>query len=107
MIADCQKAGLPEPDFEQRGPHFVVILWRDWLTAAVLSSLSLNKRQLKAIHFMKSKGPLSSADYQDITGASRQTAARDLAKMTEKAVLVRKGKGRGTRYIISRNLPQK
>jgi len=26
MIADCRKAGLPEPDFEQRGPHFVVTL---------------------------------------------------------------------------------
>ncbi len=24
MIADRRKAGLPEPDFEQRGPHFVV-----------------------------------------------------------------------------------
>jgi len=23
MIADCRKAGLPEPDFEQRGPNFV------------------------------------------------------------------------------------
>ena len=26
MISDCQAAGLTEPDFEQRGPHFVVTL---------------------------------------------------------------------------------
>jgi len=32
MIADCRNAGLPEPDFEQRGPYFVVTVWRDWLT---------------------------------------------------------------------------
>ncbi|MEJ2745097.1 MAG: ATP-binding protein, partial [bacterium] len=45
MIADCRNSGLPEPDFEQRGPHFVVTLWRDWLTSNVIETLNLNKRQ--------------------------------------------------------------
>ena len=54
MIADCRKAGLPEPDFEQRGPHFVVTLWRDWLTETVIDMLKLNGRQKKAI-FLLSK----------------------------------------------------
>lgn len=39
MIADCLQAGLPEPSFEQHGPHFVVTLWRDWLTKAVMDQL--------------------------------------------------------------------
>jgi ATP-dependent DNA helicase RecG len=82
-------------------------LWRDWLTEAVLASLDLNERQLKSIKFLKSEGSLSSADFQDLTGASRQTATRDLADMVKKAVLVRQGKGRGTRYVIPRKLPQK
>jgi ATP-dependent DNA helicase RecG len=82
-------------------------LWRDWLTEAVLASLDLNERQLKSIKFLKSEGSLSSADFQDLTGASRQTATRDLADMVKKAVLVRQGKGRGTGYVIPRKLPQK
>jgi ATP-dependent DNA helicase RecG len=82
-------------------------LWRDWLTEAVLASLDLNERQLKSIKFLKSEGSLSSADFQDLTGASRQTATRDLSDMVKKAVLVRQGKGRGTRYVIPRKLPQK
>lgn len=82
-------------------------LWRDWLTEAVLASLDLNERQLKSIKFLKAEGSLSSADFQDLTGASRQTATRDLADMVKKAVLVRQGKGRGTRYVIPRKLPQK
>ena len=39
MIADCRKAELPEPDFEQRGPYFVVTVWRDWLTETVINTL--------------------------------------------------------------------
>ena len=107
MIELCREAGLPEPEFEQRGGSFVITLWRDWLTDEMLSSIGLNERQLKVIGFLKSEGSLSSADFQEITGASRQTAARDLEEMVKKAVLVRQGKGRGTRYFIPRKLPHK
>jgi ATP-dependent DNA helicase RecG len=107
MIADCRKVGLPEPDFEQRGPHFVVTLWRDWLTEKILSGLDLNQRQMKAIQFLKSEGSISSADFQSLTIISRQTASRDLEDLVKKNVLVRQGKGRGTIYIISKRLPHK
>ena len=107
MIADCRKAGLPEPDFEQHGPHFVVTLLRDWLTEEILSGLDLNQRQLKAIQFLKSEGSISSADFQGLTNISRQTSSRDLEDLVKKNVLVRQGKGRGTIYIISKKLPQK
>ena len=53
MIAHCQEAGLPEPDFEQRSGQFVVTLWRDWLTDEVLSGFGLNERQKKAVAFVK------------------------------------------------------
>ena len=49
MIARCREAGLPEPDFEQRGGEFVVTLWRDWLTAEVLDRLGLTERQRTAV----------------------------------------------------------
>ncbi len=62
MIADCRAAGLPEPDFEQRGPHFVVTLWRDWLTTDVVEQLSLNNRQKQAIVYLKRHGRSSNPE---------------------------------------------
>jgi predicted HTH transcriptional regulator len=100
MIADCRDAGLPEPDFEQRGPHFVVTLWRDWLTTAVLDVLGLNARQKQAVTVIKSVGHISNADYQRITGASRPTAIRDLATLVQKGVFIRRGAARSAHYVL-------
>ena len=47
MIADCRVAGIPEPEFRQDGPHFVITVWRDWLTEAAMEELGLNERQKK------------------------------------------------------------
>lgn len=107
MIADCRAAGLPEPSFEQRGPHFVVTLWRDRLTKELVASLALNERQEAVIAALKAQGSLSSAAYQKLTGASRQTASRDLDSLVEKGVVERRGRGRGTRYVLAGRLPQK
>jgi len=78
MITDCRQAGLPEPDFEQRGPHFVVTLWRDWLTDKVLAGLSLNDRQKTGISLVKTLGQITSGEYRAHTGAEPRTATRDL-----------------------------
>jgi len=101
MISDCREAGLPEPDFEQRGPHFVVTLWRDWLTNKVLTELHLNDRQLQAVTYIKKTGKITNSDYQQITGASRKTSTRDLDSLVEKNVLLRVGEKRGSHYILA------
>ncbi len=101
MIADCRAAGLPEPDFEQRGPHFVVTLWRDWLTAEVLAGLNLNERQLQAVAHVKKTGRITNSEYQQLTGTTRKTAARDLVDLIEKGVFVRLGEKRGSHYMLA------
>lgn len=107
MIEACVAHGLPEPSFEQRGPHFVVTLWREWLTAEVVARLALNDRQSSVIPALKTGLVLTSAAYQHITGASRQTASRDLDELVQKGLLERLGAGRGTRYSLSRGMPRK
>jgi len=102
MIADCREADLPEPDFEQRGPHFVVTLWRDWLTAEVLAGLNLNERQLQAIAYVKKTGKITNTDYQQLSGATRKTAARDLDDLVVKKVFIRLGEKRGSHYMLAR-----
>ena len=101
MIADCRDAGLPEPDFEQRGPHFVVTLWRDWLTAEVIATLNLNDRQQRALIHLKTAGRIGNTEYQTLLGVAKRTAHRDLTELVERGILEKVGTtGRGTAYVL-------
>jgi predicted HTH transcriptional regulator len=105
MIADCREAYLPEPDFEQRGPHFVVTLWRDWLTQAVMTRLALSERQQKAVHHVKTTGKITNQELRELTGVVIRTASRDLEDLVRKGVLLKMGKtGRSTHYVLARKL---
>lgn len=105
MIADCREAGLPEPDFEQRGPHFVVTLWRDWLTQAVMMGLGLSERQQKAIQHVKTMGKITNQELRELTDVVIRTASRDLEDLVRKGVLVKMGKtGRSTHYVLAGKL---
>lgn len=104
MIALCREAGLPEPEFCQDGGQFVQVIWRHWLTRAVMDALGLNERQRKAVNFVKANGRISNIEYQQLTGANKKMASRDLDSLVDAGALTRVGTtGRGTYYII----PQK
>ena len=101
MIADCRKSGLPEPDFEQRGPYFVVTVWRDWLTNEVIGSLDLNDRQRSALTHLKTIGRIGNTEYQSLFGVAKRTAHRDLIDLVKKGVLEKIGTtGKGTAYVL-------
>ncbi len=103
MIAQCREANLPEPTFEQRGGQFVTTLWRGWLTAEVLAGLELNDRQRKAIVHVKTKGRIANTEYQQLTGAIKKTASRDLDDLVQKGIFAKSGTtGRGTYYVLIR-----
>ena len=102
MIRLCREAGLPEPQFQQRGGQFVVTIWRSWLTDAALNAFGLNDRQKKAVALAKSQGRISNQDYQRETGAIRKTAARDLDDLVQRGLLEKKGAGRGVHYVLVR-----
>jgi ATP-dependent DNA helicase RecG len=106
MIELCQDASLPEPQFEQRSGFFVVTLWRDWLTGELLTRLRLNDRQLTGLTRLRSEGRITSGIYQEDTGASRQTATRDLEGMVKKGILEQRGERRGAFYVRVKGMPQ-
>jgi hypothetical protein len=101
MISLCLEAGLPEPQFEQRGGSFVTTIWRDWLTSEVLAGYGLNERQMKAVAVAKSSGRITNSGYQEATGTSRPTAIRDLSELVNKGVFLRVGEARGAFYVIA------
>ena len=107
MIERCREMGLPGPDFEQRADQFVVTLWRDWLTDAVLGEMELNERQKQAIRYLKATQQMTNLDYQRITGCPPRTATRDLNFLVGKGLVELQGKGRGAHYLLVRgNAPE-
>ncbi len=60
----------------------------------------LNTRQVTALMFMRDIGPLSSSVYARLTRSSPSSALADLTDMLNKAIVVRVGSGKGTRYRI-------
>jgi ATP-dependent DNA helicase RecG len=108
MVELCREAGLPEPDYEIRQGSFVLTLWKDWLTGIILKELGLNKRQLKAIAFLKEHGKMSNADYRTVAVAIRKTATRDLDELVEKGILERQGsRGPGVSYVLIKKRDKK
>ena len=101
VIRHCREAGLPLPEFEQRGHQFVVTLWRDWLTADVLAGLDLNDRQRHVLVHLKVAGEIGNTGYQTLLGVSKRTAHRDLTDLVDKGLLERLGTtGRGAGYVL-------
>jgi predicted HTH transcriptional regulator len=107
MFKLCAQANLPPPEFRQSGGQFIQTLNRDWLTEDVINSLSLNERQQKGLQHLKAAGQISSAEYQQLTGTSRQTATRDLYDLVKKKVVVSHGRGRGAHYLAARKMTHK
>jgi len=103
MTTGCRDAGLPEPEFSQSGGEFVVTLWRDWMTDAVLAEFRLNERQKKIISFLKSHARITNAECQDLTGAARKAISRDLGGLVDAGLLVRIGERRGVYYVLARS----
>ncbi len=96
----CRDAGLPAPEFEQRGDQFVLTIWRVRLTEKALAQLGLNNRQKKAVNHVKKNGPIGRKEYVSLTGVSVRQANFDLADLVEKKVFDQVGKGRAVRYIL-------
>jgi len=103
MIELCREAGLPEPQFEQRGGFFVTTLRRDWLTPEVLAGYNLNERQITCLNTLKIEQRITTMEYQTLIGCSRRTAARDLDELLVKGVIKRLGAGRSAYYVLAGN----
>ncbi|MCX6701354.1 MAG: transcriptional regulator, partial [Methanomicrobiales archaeon] len=96
-------AGLPEPEFAQSGSEFVVTLWRDWLTDAMLAECGLNERQKRAIQFVKEKAHINNSEYQNLVKISMRNASRDLTDLVEKGIFEKRGiHGKGVHYVLGK-----
>ncbi len=104
MIELCREAGLPEPTFEMRAGSFIVTLWRDWLTEAVLAGYEFNDRQRLAVKQAKIAGRITNSEYRQMNGVSDSTALRELRQLATMGVFVKVGgTGQATYYAPAKS----
>ena len=102
ILDTCKEAELPEPEMQEQDGGFSITLLKNTLTQEHLAKLGLNDRQVKAVLFVKEKGKISNADYQELFSVSKATATRDLTELLDKFALLEKvgQTGAGTTYIL-------
>jgi len=101
MVEWMKEAGLPEPEYKEEMGGFSVYFYKDIYTEENLRKMGLNKRQIRAMMYVKEKGKITNKEYQDITGVSKPMATIDLKNLVEKKVFEKLGTtGRGTEYTL-------
>ncbi len=88
----CRKEVIPQPEFIEECGGFSVKFKQEFA--------QLNERQNKALSVIKEKGLISNSEYQEITGATRETSKRDLALMLKIGILHKTGEGKATKYSV-------
>jgi len=107
MRKACEKAGIPEPKFEEH-QGFRVIFRKDIYTEEYLQKLGLNERQIKAVMYVKEKGKITNKEYRGMFEITDRMALIDLSGLCEKKIFERMGRtGRKTKYILTRQTRNK
>ena len=101
MSEMCTAAGLPAPQITNEGSDFWITFRKDIYNKEELSNRGLNERQIKAVLYVKEKGRITNAEYQEINDISKRTAVYDLVELVDKYNLLKQfGAGAGTYYEI-------
>ena len=98
IIEWCRDWGLPEPDFQFTGTSLIVTFWKSKLTDSYLDSMGLNKRQRKAIAYMKEHKRITSKKYAELFLITYRMARNDLKSLVDKGVLIQKGTSKKLTY---------
>lgn len=92
----------PPPAFDVTTPNvFKAILFASGYSDAELKDMGLNERQVTAVRYMQVNKTITSAQYQELSGASKPTASRDLSELVTKQIIAKVGTtGKGTSYHL-------
>jgi ATP-dependent DNA helicase RecG len=102
IVNSCKVAGLPIPTLEEDMGGFMVKLFKDRFSKEQLVKFGLNERQIKAVLYVKEKGKITNAEYQEINGIGKSVTIDELRNLVERQLFVRVGEtGRGTYYELS------
>ena len=101
IVENCIEQGLPEPDFVEEHGVMTVTFYKDKWNEENLRKLGLNKRQIKAVTYVKENRKITNSEYQKLNDVSKPMASIDLKDLVERNILKRLGiTGRGTEYTL-------
>ncbi len=75
----------------------------NWLS--YFKEFNLNDSERRALAFARNIGAISNVDYRQLNGVDTLNASRGLSRLKELGILLMKGSGSGTFYILSEELP--
>ncbi|WP_159729499.1 ATP-binding protein [Sphingobacterium sp. 18053] len=112
MRALMEKANLLPPTFESDHGrnqfavrlllhHFLGVDDVQWLST--FENYSLNEDQKRALIFTREVGAIDNSSYRQLNGVDILKASSDLRDMRIKELLIQKGKGRATYYVVGKN----
>lgn len=103
MTEQCFNYGLPAPIFMFKSSGFWVEFRKDIYNYNQLKELALNKRQVKAVLYLKDNSKITNKEYQEINDTSERTASRDLSDLVEKGIITSSDiKGAGAFYTLNK-----
>ena len=106
MAQAMAEHGLPRPRFEDVGSEFRVTLvgpgerFMADLSARPAWAKGLIERQVEAVLYVGEHGRITTGEYRTLVGVADVTAYRDLKDLSDRGLLIRQGKGRGTYYTL-------
>lgn len=89
IIKDCQKHGLPEPEFRSENGFFTVTIMKK---EAILKQLKQDIQKL--YHYIKTRGVVTFRECTEFTGKSEKTTQRYLKKLEKHGLIKRIEKGK-------------
>jgi predicted HTH transcriptional regulator len=69
--------------------------------------LRLNPRQIQLLDYLEVNKKVKRSEYTKMMGVSFMTSYRDLQDMVEKEYIKQKGRGRGTFYVLAKEMTPK
>ena len=100
IIRLCREQGLPEPEFEEQSGQFRLIFLKDPYTPERLRAMGLSERQIRAVMYVRERGSITNREYRELTAMSDEGARLDLKQLVDLGVMVARGKGRSTHYVL-------
>jgi ATP-dependent DNA helicase RecG len=86
------------PPFQVSSSNFFVIRFFPPVGNGDLHDLSM--RQIEVVRLAQQKGSISKQETARYLDVSDDTALREITRLCERGILVKKGRGRGTKYIL-------
>lgn len=108
MIAQLARAGLPPPQFKDRGSHFRAVFLNeslldpatiDWLST--LAPHPLNERQRRALAYLKRYKSIRNKDYCRLNNCDSRITTMELSELRALGLINQSGTRGGAVYYIS------